>query len=125
MYAIRSYYDNSEKYIKEAIDSILSQTYEDFEYIIINDGSTDKTEEIIQSVITSYSIHYTKLYEKSKVKLIMFALSYIMVSIQSITCGLGTIDLFWIMLMIMTQFLMWVLVRPVRIPMNWQRNVKR
>jgi len=40
---------NSEKYIKEAIDSILSQTYEDFEYIIINDGSTDKTEEIIQS----------------------------------------------------------------------------
>lgn len=40
---------NSEKYIAEAIDSILKQTYTDFEFIIINDGSTDKTEEIILS----------------------------------------------------------------------------
>ena len=40
---------NVEDYIKEAIDSILKQTYGDFEFIIINDGSTDKTEEIIQA----------------------------------------------------------------------------
>ena len=40
---------NAEKYIGEAINSILSQTYTNFEFIIINDGSTDKTEEIIQS----------------------------------------------------------------------------
>ncbi|WP_460891927.1 glycosyltransferase family 2 protein [Rufibacter soli] len=40
---------NEEKYIKEAIDSILSQTYPHFEFIIVNDGSTDKTEEIILS----------------------------------------------------------------------------
>lgn len=40
---------NAEKYIAEAIDSILAQTYTDYEFIILNDCSTDRTEEIILS----------------------------------------------------------------------------
>ena len=40
---------NGENYLSEAIDSILNQTYADFEFIILNDGSTDKTEDIILS----------------------------------------------------------------------------
>ena len=40
---------NCEKFLKKAIDSILSQTFENFEYIIINDGSTDNTSNIINS----------------------------------------------------------------------------
>jgi len=40
---------NAEKYIKEAIDSILSQTYSSFELIIADDGSTDDTKKIIES----------------------------------------------------------------------------
>lgn len=40
---------NSEKYVGEAIESILNQTYEDFELIIIDDGSKDSSAEIIQS----------------------------------------------------------------------------
>ena len=40
---------NSEKYLAEAIDSILNQTFSNFEFIIINDGSTDGSLAIIQS----------------------------------------------------------------------------
>lgn len=40
---------NAEAYLKEAIDSILAQTYTNFELLVLNDGSTDKTEEIILS----------------------------------------------------------------------------
>lgn len=40
---------NGEKYLREAIESILNQTYTDFELIIIDDGSTDKSADIIKS----------------------------------------------------------------------------
>jgi len=40
---------NGEKYLIEAVDSILCQTYSDFEFIIINDGSTDNTKEILET----------------------------------------------------------------------------
>lgn len=40
---------NGELFLKEAIESILDQTFRDYELIIINDGSTDKTYEIIES----------------------------------------------------------------------------
>jgi glycosyltransferase involved in cell wall biosynthesis len=40
---------NGEKYLREAIDSILAQTFTDYEFVIINDGSTDATSPIILS----------------------------------------------------------------------------
>lgn len=40
---------NTEKYLKQAIDSILNQTFTDFEFIIIDDASTDHSLEIIKS----------------------------------------------------------------------------
>lgn len=40
---------NGGDYLREAVDSILGQTFKDFEFIIINDGSTDKTPEILKS----------------------------------------------------------------------------
>jgi glycosyltransferase involved in cell wall biosynthesis len=39
---------NAEKFLREAIDSILNQTFRDFEFLIIDDGSTDNTVKIIQ-----------------------------------------------------------------------------
>ncbi len=39
---------NAERYIKEAIDSILSQTFQDFEILIIDDGSDDRTLDILK-----------------------------------------------------------------------------
>lgn len=41
---------NGEKTIKETIESVLNQTFRDFELIIINDGSQDATLEIIQAI---------------------------------------------------------------------------
>lgn len=40
---------NGEKYLREAIESILLQTFTDFEFIIVNDNSTDNSLEIIQN----------------------------------------------------------------------------
>ena len=40
---------NGENYLKEAIDSALAQTYKNIEVIVVNDGSSDKTDEICKS----------------------------------------------------------------------------
>ena len=40
---------NGEKYLREAMESILNQTFTDFEFIIVNDGSTDNSLKIIKS----------------------------------------------------------------------------
>jgi len=49
---------NHEKFIGKAIESVLSQTFEDFELIIINDGSTDNTEAVIKQYNDSRIQYY-------------------------------------------------------------------
>lgn len=43
---------NSATYLREAIDSILGQTYTNFEFLIIDDGSTDASPEILAEYVT-------------------------------------------------------------------------
>ena len=40
-----------EKYIEKVIYSILNQSFHDFEIILVNDNSNDKTESIIKEII--------------------------------------------------------------------------
>ena len=40
---------NSEKYLKQCLDSVLNQVYENYEVIMINDGSTDNSRAIAVS----------------------------------------------------------------------------
>ena len=40
---------NAEKYMRKCLDSLIHQTKKELEFIIVNDGSTDSTEEIIKS----------------------------------------------------------------------------
>lgn len=40
---------NGEKYLKQSIESVIQQTYKDWELIIVNDCSTDKSRDIMQS----------------------------------------------------------------------------
>jgi len=47
---------NNEKYLEDAINSVLKQNFEDFELIIINDGSTDGTKKILEKFTNNQRI---------------------------------------------------------------------
>lgn len=56
---------NVEKYVIECLDSISNQTYKDFELIIVNDGSTDRSSNIVQEYMKSGSMKIKLLHQKN------------------------------------------------------------
>jgi glycosyltransferase involved in cell wall biosynthesis len=54
---------NHEKFIKKAIDSVLEQTYENFELFVVNDGSTDNSDSTIKKFADKRIIYK---YQKNK-----------------------------------------------------------
>lgn len=50
---------NKEKHIRSLLKSIKKQTYEDFELILVNDGSTDKSMEIVEEELKDSKCKYT------------------------------------------------------------------
>lgn len=60
---------NVEKVVHRYLNSILSQTYKKIELILVNDGSTDKTEEILlsyKSIFESQGIIFKYIYQENK-----------------------------------------------------------
>lgn len=51
---------NSAKYIGPAIQSVIDQTFTDWELFIVDDGSTDNTEEIVTSFLSDRRVQYVK-----------------------------------------------------------------
>lgn len=49
---------NAEHFLKECIESVIRQTYDDWELILVNDGSTDMSEEIIKIYLKDNRIKY-------------------------------------------------------------------
>lgn len=46
---------NAEKYLEECLNSVVNQTFRDIEIVIVNDGSTDASDKIIQRFSSKYS----------------------------------------------------------------------
>jgi glycosyltransferase involved in cell wall biosynthesis len=51
---------NYAQYLEGCLRSILNQTYQDFELLIINDGSTDKTDEVVAKFLGNDKVRYIK-----------------------------------------------------------------
>ncbi len=66
---------NCAKYLREAIDSVLQQTFADFEFIIVNDGSSDNTEDVINMYTDSRIVYLKNPVNKGLVYTLNYALS--------------------------------------------------
>lgn len=58
---------NVEAYIVSTLESVWNQTFKDYELIIINDASSDRTEEVVLNYIDTHKFQYTPFYLKNAV----------------------------------------------------------
>ncbi len=56
---------NTEKYLHECLESVLNQTFDDFEVILVDDGSTDSSGEICDSYALKYSEKIRVIHQKN------------------------------------------------------------
>ena len=54
---------NGENYLSQAIESVLKQTYKNIEFIVVDDGSTDKTSDLVKAYLNQPNIRY--IYQKN------------------------------------------------------------
>ncbi|KEO72590.1 glycosyltransferase family 2 protein [Anditalea andensis] len=68
---------NVDKYLNDAIDSILNQSYKDFVFYIINDGSTDRSEDVILSYNDERIIYLKNTFNQGYIKCLNQAIDVI------------------------------------------------
>lgn len=56
---------NAEKYIEKCLKSIENQSLKDIQVVLVNDGSTDKTEKIIDEYVKKYPDIFEKVNKKN------------------------------------------------------------
>lgn len=56
---------NVENYLRECLTSLCEQTLDDFEVLVVNDGSTDRSQEIIDEFVTAYPNLFTSLQKQN------------------------------------------------------------
>ena len=57
---------NTEKYLDRCLESLINQTFKDIEIIIVNDGSTDNSEEIIKKYVKQYPDIMKYIFQKNQ-----------------------------------------------------------
>ena len=67
---------NHEKYIEECILSIINQTYENIEIIVVDDGSKDKSAEILEQLSKKYNFYFERQSNQGVSKTLNKCLSY-------------------------------------------------
>lgn len=55
---------NQAQYLAEAVESVIAQTYTDWEVVMVNDGSSDNTSEVARSLILKHPTYALRLIEK-------------------------------------------------------------
>ena len=56
---------NTEKYLSKCLDSVFAQTFQDFEVIVVNDGSTDGSQAVIDRYCAQYPDKLVALYQEN------------------------------------------------------------
>jgi hypothetical protein len=59
---------NGERYLREAVESILGQTFTDYEFVIVDDGSTDRTRDILNEY-TAHDDRFVLIYNTTNLGL--------------------------------------------------------
>lgn len=57
---------NAERFIEEAVASVMNQSYENVELIVVDDGSTDDSKDILKNLVDNYSDRMIVLSQKNK-----------------------------------------------------------
>jgi len=73
---IMSSYNHSH-YVKEAIESAVHQSYQNIEFLVIDDGSTDNSVEVIEKLQQQYSFHFESRTNHGLVKTLNYALKHL------------------------------------------------